>query len=36
MILATLATEIRSLSNMFLTLQEFDLKEDKLELAYHN
>ena len=35
MILATLATEIRNLPNMFLALQRFNLKEDKLELEYH-
>ena len=35
MILATLATEIQNLSNMFLALQKFNLKEDKLELEYH-
>ena len=34
MILATLAAEIRNLSSMFLGLQKFDLKEDKLELEY--
>ena len=32
MILATLATIIRNLSNMFFALRKFDLKEDKLEL----
>ena len=34
MILATLAAEVRNLSSMFLGLQKFDLKEDKLELEY--
>ena len=32
MILATLAYEIRNLSNMLLVLRKFALKEDKLEL----
>ena len=36
MIFATLAKEIRNLSSMFLALQEFALKEDKLELEYRN
>ena len=36
MILATLANEVRNLSNMFLALQKFALKEDKLELKYHD
>ena len=36
MILATLAPEIRNLSNMFSALRKFDLKKDKLELEYHN
>ena len=36
MILATLANEIRNLSNMFLALQKFALEEDKLELTFHN
>ena len=36
MILATLASEIRKLSNMFLVLPKFALKEDKLDLDYHN
>ena len=36
MILATLANEIRNLSNMFLALQKFALEEDKLELNCHN
>ena len=36
MILATLDTKIRNLSNMFLALQKFDLLEDKLELDYHS
>lgn len=36
MISATLATEIRQLSNMFLALREFDLKENELELEYRN
>ena len=35
MILATLATKIQNLSNMFLALQKFNLKEDKLELEYN-
>ena len=35
-VLATLATEIRNLSNMFLTLRKFDVKEDKPELEYNN
>ena len=29
--LATLSSEIRNLSNMFLALRKFGLKEDKLE-----
>ena len=28
--------EIRHLSNMFLALQKFDLKKEKLELEYYN
>ena len=36
MILATLANEVRNLSNMFLALQNFALKEDKLELKCHD
>ena len=32
MILATLANEVRNLSNMFLALQKFAFKEEKLEL----
>ena len=36
MILATLATEIQNLSEVFLTVKLFGLKEDKLELEYHN
>ena len=36
MILATLANEIRNLSNMFLALQKFALEEDKLELNCHD
>ena len=32
MILATLANEVRNLSNVFLALQKSVLKEDKLEL----
>ena len=36
MIFATLANEIRDLSKMFLALLKFALKEDKLELEYHN
>ena len=36
MILATLATKLWKFSNMFLALRKFDLKEDKLELEYHN
>ena len=36
MISATLATEIRKLSNMFLALREFDLKENELELECRN
>ena len=35
-ILATLANEIRNLSNMFLALQKFALEEDKLELNCHD
>ena len=37
MILAALATAIRDLSNVFLKLRKFDLKEDKLEIikVYH-
>ena len=31
MILATLANEVRNLSNMFLALQKFASKEDKEE-----
>ena len=36
MILATLANELRNLSNMFLALQKFALKEDKLEVKFHD
>ena len=36
MILATLANEVRNLSNMFLALQKFALEEDKLELNCHD
>ena len=36
MIVAALVTEIRNWSNTFLALGKFDLKEDKLELEYHN
>ena len=36
MILANLANEVRNLSNMFLALQKFALKEDKLELKCHD
>ena len=37
MILATLANEIRNLSNiLFLALQKFALEEDKLELNCHD
>ena len=36
MILATLANEVRNLSNMFLVLQKFPIKEDKLELKCHD
>ena len=36
MILATLGNEVRNLSNMFPTLQKFALKEDKLELKFHD
>ena len=36
MILTTLANEVRNLSSMFLTLQKFALKEDKLELKFHD
>ena len=36
MILTTPANEIRNLSSMFLTLQKFALKEDKLELRFHD
>ena len=36
MIFATLANEIRDLSKMFRALLKFALKEDKLELEYHN
>ena len=32
MILATLATELWNLTNIFFALQKFDLKKDKLEL----
>ena len=32
MILASLANKVRNLSNMFLALRKFALKEDKLEL----
>ena len=32
MILATLANEVRNLSDMLLALKKFALKEDKLEL----
>ena len=35
MILATLASELPNLFNMFLALQKFVLKEDKLELKCH-
>ena len=34
--LTTLANEVRNLSNMFLALQKFALKEDKLELKCHD
>ena len=30
------ATEKRKFSVMFLALRKFDLKEDKLEIEYHN
>ena len=30
------ATEKRNFSVMFLVLRKFDLKEEKLELEYHN
>ena len=36
MILAALVTEILNWSNTFLALGKFYLKEDKLELEYHN
>ena len=36
MISATPANEVRNFSNMFLTLQKFALKEDKLELKCHD
>ena len=36
MILATLANKVRNLFNMFLALQEFALKEDKLQLKFHD
>ena len=36
MILATLGNEVRNLSNMFPMLQKFALKEDKLELKFHD
>ena len=36
MILTTPANEVRNLSSMFLTLQKFALKEDKLELRFHD
>ena len=36
MILATLASELRNLSDMFLALQKFALKEDKLKLKCHD
>ena len=34
--LATPANEVRNLSNMFLALQKFALKEDMLELKCHD
>ena len=36
MILETLATEIQNLSDMFLALWKFNLKEEKLEQEYQN
>ena len=36
MILATLANEVRHFSNMFLALQKFALKEDRLDLECHD
>ena len=36
MILATLGNEVRNFSNMFPMLQKFALKEDKLELKFHD
>ena len=36
MILATLANEVRNLSDMFLAQQKFALKEDMLELKCHD
>ena len=35
-VLATLATEIRNLSNIFHMLRKFDVKDDRPELEYHN
>ena len=36
MIFTTLTIEIRNFSIMFLARRTSDLKEDKLELEYHN
>ena len=36
MILATLANEVRHFSNMFLALQKFALKEDRLDVECHD
>ena len=36
MILATVANEVRNLSNMHLAQQKLALKEDKLELKFHD
>ena len=36
MIFTTLTIEIRNFSIMFLARRTFDIKEDKLELEYHN
>ena len=35
-VLATLATEIRNLSNIFYMLRKFNVKDDRPELEYHN
>ena len=36
MILATLANEVRNLSDMFIALQKSALKEEKLEVKCHD